>query len=78
MHENDFCAPCQAKRILGRRPSTISSEFAQGRLSYIDPEEKLLLRPGLEQRFVSVARRKADAPQVAQRDDNDAARVALI
>ena len=51
--------------------------LAQGRLSYIDPEKKLLLRPGLEQRsptppYVKQTHRKAE------RDDNAAARVALI
>ena len=52
--------------------------WLRGRLSYIDPEKKLLLRPGLEQRFANATRRKADAPQKAERDDNAAARVALI
>ena len=61
-----------------RSPSTISRALAQGRLSYIDPEKKLLLRSGLEQRFANATRCKADAPQKAQRDDGAAARVALI
>ena len=78
MLEKDLCTPRQAARILGRSPSTISRALAQGRLSYIDPEKKLLLRPGLEQRFANATRRKADAPQKAERDDNAAARVALI
>ena len=78
MHEKDFCTPRQAARILGRSPSTISRALAQGRLSYIDPEKKLLLRSGLEQRFANATRRKADCPQKAERDDNAAARVALI
>ena len=39
----------QAARILGRSPSTISRALAQGRLNYINPEKKLLLRSGLEQ-----------------------------
>ena len=78
MLEKDLCTPRQAARILGLSPSTISRALAQGRLSYIDPEKKLLLRPGLEQRFANATRRKADAPQKAERDDNAAARVALI
>ena len=78
MLEKDFCTPRQAARILGRSPSTISRALAQGRLSYIDPEKKLLLRTGLEQRFANATRRKADCPQKAERDDNAAARVALI
>ena len=78
MLEKDFCTPRQAARILGRSPSTISRALAQGRLSYIDPEKKLLLRSGLEQRFANATRRKADCPQKAERDDNAAARVALI
>ena len=78
MLEKDLCTPRQAARILGRSPSTVSRALAQGRLSYIDPDKKLLLRPGLEQRFANATRRKADAPQKAERDDNAAARVALI
>ena len=78
MLEKDLCTLRQAARILGRSPSTISRALAQGRLSYIDTEKKLLLRPGLEQRFANATRRKADAPQKAERDDNAAARVALI
>lgn len=78
MLEKDFCTPRQAARILGRSPSTISRALAQGRLSYVDSEKKLLYRPGLEQRFANATRRKADAPQKAERDDNAAARVALI
>ena len=78
MLKKDLCTPRQAARILGLSPSTISRALAQGRLSYIDPEKKLLLRPGLEQRFAKATRRKADAPQKAERDDNAAARVALI
>ena len=78
MLEKDFCTPRQAARILGRSPSTISRALKQGRLSYIDPEKKLLLRSGIEQRFANATRRKADAPQKAERDDNAAARVALI
>ena len=50
----------------------------QGRLSYFDPEKKLLLRPGLEQRFANATRRKVDAPQIAQRDEKAAERLALI
>ena len=78
MLEKDLCTSRQAARILGRSPSTISRALAQGRLSYIDPEKKLLLRSGLEQRFANATRRKADCPQKAERDDNVAARVALI
>ena len=78
MLEKDLVTCQQAARILGRSPSTVSRALAQGRLSYIDPEKKLLLRPGLEQRFANNTRRKADAPQKAERDDNAAARVALI
>ncbi len=78
MLEKDLVTARQAARILGRSPSTISCALKQGRLSYIDPEKKLLLRSGLEQRFANATRRKADAPQVAQHDDSAAARVALI
>ena len=78
MLEKDFCTPRQAARILGRSPSTVSRALKQGRLSYIDPEKKLLYRPGLEQRYASKTRPKADCPRKAERDDNAAARVALI
>ncbi len=78
MLRKDLITCQQAAVILGRSPSTISRALSQGRLSYIDPEKKLLLRPGLEQRFANATRRKADAPQKAQRDDGAAARVALI
>ena len=78
MLEKDLCTPRQAARILGRSPSTISRALAQGRLSYIDPAKKLPLRPGLEQRFANATRRKADAPQKAERDDKAAERLALL
>ena len=70
---------CQhAAVILGRSASTISRSLAQGRLKYADPTRKLLLRQGLEQRFANATRRKADAPQNAERDDKAAERLALI
>ena len=78
MLEKDLVTCQQAARILGRSPSTISRALKQGRLTYIDPDKKLLLRPGLEQRFANATRRKADAPQKAERDDSAAARLALI
>ena len=78
MLEKDLVTCQQAARILGRSPSTISRALKQGRLTYIDPDKKLLLRPGLEQRFANANRRKADASQKAERDDSAAARLALI
>ena len=78
MLEKDLVTARQAARILGRSPSTISRALAQGRLNYINPEKKLLLRLGLEQRFANATRRKADAPHKAERDDSRAQRVALI
>ena len=42
MLEKDLITCQQAAAILGRSPSTISRALAQGRLSYIDPEKKLL------------------------------------
>ena len=68
----------QAAEILGRSPSTISRALKQGRLSYGDTKRKMLVRQGLEQRFANATRRKADAPQKAQRDDQAAERLALI
>ena len=78
MLEKDLIACQQAAEILGRSPSTISRALKQGRLSYGDTKRKLLLRQGLEQRFANATRRKADAPQKAQRDDQAAERLALI
>ena len=78
MLEKDLVTARQAARILGRSPSTISRALAQGRLSYIDPEKKLLLRSGLEQRFANATRRKADVPQVAEYERLNCRRVALI
>ena len=78
MLEKDLVTCQQAARILGRSPSTISRALAQGRLKYADPTRKLLLRQGLEQRFANATRRKADAPQKAERDDKAAERLALL
>ena len=78
MLEKDLVTCQQAARILGRSPSTISLALAQGRLKYAHPTRKLLLRQGLEQRFANSTRRKADAPQIAQRDDGAAERLALL
>ena len=78
MLENDLITCQQAADILGRSPSTISRALAQGRLKYADPTRKLLLRSGLEQRFANATRRKADAPQKAERDDKAAERLALL
>ena len=73
MLEKDLITCQQAAAILGRSPSTISRALTQGRLSYGDTKRKLIYRPGLEQRFANSTRRKADAPQVAVREE----RVAL-
>ena len=78
MLEKDLITCQQAARILGRSPSTISRALKQGRLKYGDTKRKLLVRQGLEQRFANATRRKADAPQKAQRDDKAAERLALI
>ena len=78
MLEKDLINCHQAAEILGRSPSTISRALKQGRLSYGDTNQKLLVRQGLEQRVANATRRKADAPQKAQRDDQAAERVALI
>ena len=69
MLEKDLITCQQAAAILGRSPSTISRALTQGRLSYGDTKQKLIYRPGLEQRFANSTRRKADAPQVAVREE---------
>ena len=73
MLEKDLITCQQAAAILGRSPSTISLALTQGRLSYGDTKPKLIYRSRLEQRFANSTRRKADAPQVAVREE----RVAL-
>ncbi len=73
MLEKDLISCQQAATILGRSPSTISRALTQGLLSYGDTKRKLIYRPGLEQRFANSTRRKADAPQVAVKEE----RVAL-
>ena len=73
MLRKDLITCQQAAAILGRSPSTISRALTQGRLSYGDTKRKLIYRPGLEQRFANSTRRKADAPQVAVKEE----RVAL-
>ena len=78
MLEKDLYTPRKAARILGRSPSSISLALAQDRLCYVDSEKKLLLRPGLEQRFANATRPKADCPQKVKRDDKAAKRFALI
>ena len=75
--EKDLITCQQAAAILGRSPSTISRALAQGRLAYGDTKRKLLVRQGLEQRFANATRRKADAPQKAERDDKAEERFAL-
>ena len=69
MLEKDLITCQQAAAILGRSPSTISRALTQGDLSYGDTKRKLIYRPGLEQRFANSTRRKADAPQVAVREE---------
>ena len=69
MLEKDLISCQQAAAILGPSPSTISRALTQGRLSYGDTKRKLIYRPGLEQRFANSTRRKADAPQVAIREE---------
>ena len=78
MLRKDLITCQQVAVFLGRSPSTISRALTQGRLSYGDTKRKLIYRPGLEQRFANSTRRKADAPQKAQRDDGAAERLALI
>ena len=73
MLEADLITCQQAAAILGQSTSTISRAQAQGRLPYGETKRKLIYRPGLEQGFANSTRRKADAPQVAVREE----RVAL-
>jgi len=63
MSTSDLITQKEAAAILNRSISAVSRAIKDGRLEYIDPERRLLHRPGLEQRFARTTRPRIDAPQ---------------
>jgi hypothetical protein len=60
MIRSDLVTATEAAAILGRHVSTVSRALKDGRLQYADPDQKLLMRYGLEIRFARATRPKAD------------------
>ena len=63
MATSDLITQKEAVAILNRSVSAVSRAIKDGRLSYADPERRLLHRPGLEQRFAPNTRPRIDRPQ---------------
>ena len=63
MATSDLITQKEAAVILNRSVSAVSRAIKDGRLEYFDPKNRLLHRPGLEQRFARKTRPRIDAPQ---------------
>jgi DNA-binding transcriptional MocR family regulator len=63
MASSDLVSQKEAAAILNRSVSAVSRAIKDGRLEYADPKNRLLRRPGLEQRFARKTRPRIDAPQ---------------
>ena len=63
MATGDLITQKEAAAILNRSVSAVSRAIRDGRLTYADPEHRLLYRPGLEQLFSRNTRPRIDAPQ---------------
>ena len=63
MATGDLITQKEAAAILNRSVSAVSRAIKDGRLTYADPERRLLHRPGLEVRFRQTTRPRIDAPQ---------------
>ena len=63
MASSDLVSQREAAAILNRSVTAVSRALREGRLTYADPERRLLHRPGLEQRFARTTRSRIDAPQ---------------
>ena len=63
MASSDLVSQREAATILNRSVSAVSRVIKDGRLTYADPERRLLHRPGLEQHFARNTRPRIDAPQ---------------
>ena len=63
MPYSDLITQKEAATILNRSVSAVSRAIKDGRLEYADPKNRLLHRPGLEQRFARKTRPRIDMPQ---------------
>ena len=63
MASSDLVSQREAASILNRSVSAVSRALREGRLTYADPQRRLLHRPGLEQRFARNTRPRIDSPQ---------------
>ena len=63
MPYSDLVTQKEAAAILNRSVSAVSRAIKDGRLTYADPERRLLHRPGLEMRFARKTRPRIDKPQ---------------
>ena len=63
MASSDLVSQREAAVILNRSVSAVSRALRDGRLTYADPERRLLHRPGLEMRFARKTRPRIDKPQ---------------
>ena len=63
MPTGDLVSRKEAAAILNRSVSAVSRALRDGRLTYADPERRLLHRPGLEVKFRQTTRPRIDAPQ---------------
>ena len=63
MPYSDLVTQKEAAVILNRSVSAVSRAIKAGRLEYADPKNRLLHRPGLEERFRRKTRPRSDKPQ---------------
>jgi len=63
MPYSDLVTQKEAAVILNRSVSAVSRAIRDGRLTYADPKNRLLHRPGLEERFRRKTRPRIDKPQ---------------
>ena len=63
MPYSDLITQKEAAVILNRSVSAVSRAIKDGRLEYADPKNRLLHRPGLEERFRRKTRPRIDKPQ---------------
>ena len=63
MPYSDLVTQKEAAAILNRSVSAVSRAIKDGRLTYADPKNRLLHRPGLEMRFARKTRPRIDKPQ---------------
>ena len=63
MPYSDLVSQKQAAMVLNRSVSSVSRAIKDGRLEYADPKNRLLHRPGLEERFRRKTSPRIDKPQ---------------